>query len=113
MHPHSGDRSSSPSSGSSKKSRPKHKEQWDRRLLSYVRKKLESETFSDNKMSDWATYVKDSEGDADVIISAVFPDKRSAGNALAAEESRLTTGGGSILFSCLLRETARREGVAG
>ena len=65
-----------------------------------------SETFSDKKMSEWATYVKDNEGDTDVIVSAVFPDKKTAGNALSAEESRLTTGGSSILFSCLLRETA-------
>lgn len=48
--PHGGGhRGSSPTSGGSKKSRPKHKEQWDRRLLSYVRKKSDSETDSDNQ----------------------------------------------------------------
>ena len=49
-HPHGGGhRSSSPTSGGSKKSRPKHKEQWDRRLLSYVRKKSESKTDLDSE----------------------------------------------------------------
>lgn len=48
--PHGGGhRSSSPTSGGSKKSRPKHKEQWDRRLLSYVRKKSDSEGDTDNQ----------------------------------------------------------------
>jgi hypothetical protein len=44
-----GHRSSSVNSGGSQKSRPKHKEQWDRRLLSYVRKKSDSETDSENQ----------------------------------------------------------------
>ena len=35
----------------SKKSRPKHKEQWDRRLLSYVRKKQSESTDSDERES--------------------------------------------------------------
>jgi hypothetical protein len=48
--PHDGDHRNRPSTDrASKKSRPKHKEQWDRRLLSYVRKKSDSETDADSQ----------------------------------------------------------------
>ncbi len=65
-----------------------------------------SETFSDKKLSDRSAYIRDNEGDNDVVISGIFPDKSRAEKAMSEEESRLKTGGSTILFSCLLRETA-------
>ncbi|MEI7527506.1 MAG: hypothetical protein WCK76_01070 [Elusimicrobiota bacterium] len=56
--------------------------------------------------SDRAAYIKDAEGEDDVVISRIFYDKTLAKEELAREVSRLKTAGNSILFSCLLKETA-------
>ncbi len=56
--------------------------------------------------SERAAYIKDAEGEDDVVISRIFYDRKLAKEELAREVSRLKTAGNPILFSCLLKETA-------
>jgi len=56
--------------------------------------------------SDWTAYIQDAEGEKDVFISKIYPQKKLARKEMAAAARDLETEGKKILFSSLLRETA-------
>ena len=56
--------------------------------------------------SDWAAYVKDTEGDKDVFVSKIYSGKQQAQEAMSVAATGLQAKGKQILFSALLKETA-------
>ncbi|HBA61832.1 MAG TPA: hypothetical protein DCZ92_13680 [Elusimicrobia bacterium] len=56
--------------------------------------------------SDWAAYVKDTEGDKDVSVSRIYSGKQLAQEAMSAAVTGLEREGKRILFSAVLKETA-------
>lgn len=67
---------------------------------------LDGSEAGDAPVSDRASCLGDAEGADDIVVGAVFKSRAAASRAMEAAGNRLKSGGKSVLFSSLMRESA-------